>query len=90
MPEVFTYSEFGPAGDQHWLVSGPGKRRHNMTYLNDESSKARQSREQGQEMSKGRNISVPCGPNPQHQSIPVTARAFNYYKKDRICRTATE
>lgn len=42
-PRVFTYSKFGPAGEQRWLVSGPGKRRHHMTYLNDGSSKARQS-----------------------------------------------
>lgn len=54
MPQVFAYSQFGPGGEQHRLVSGPGKQRHNMTYLNDESSRARQSRGQGQEMSKGK------------------------------------
>lgn len=75
------------SGEQHWLVSGPGRKRHNMTYLSDESSKARQSRGQGQEISKGRNISVPCGPSPQYQPVPVTAKDFNSFENDRICRT---
>lgn len=59
-----------------------------MTYLSDESSKARQSRGQGQEMSKRRNISVPCGLSPQHQSVPMTARDSSSFTNDRICQAA--